>query len=188
MVLSEAEGLLLLAAMDLETAEASSDPLVFREGAWGFWMQQSVEKALKAWLVLLGETPPLTHDLNRLLLLLEVHGVNSSPFHGLSQFTIYAVQFLHGQTPPLTHDLNRLLLRIGGQPDTTQLQSCSEEYSPGKAIGTEITTSETPAVPLSNCRNQHMGFNSPGISVRKAANQENRHLQPLECTIPRNWK
>jgi hypothetical protein len=93
MVLSEAEGLLLLAAMDLETAEASSDPLVFREGAWGFWMQQSVEKALKAWLVLLGETPPLTHDLNRLLLLLEVHGVNSSPFHGLSQFTIYAVQF-----------------------------------------------------------------------------------------------
>lgn len=93
MVLSEAEGLLLLAAMDLETAEASSDPLVFREGAWGFWMQQSIEKALKAWLVLLGETPPLTHDLNRLLLLLEVHGVNSSPFHGLSQFTIYAVQF-----------------------------------------------------------------------------------------------
>ncbi len=93
MVLSEAEGLLLLAAMDLETAEASSDPIVFREGAWGFWMQQSVEKALKAWLVLLGETPPLTHDLNRLLLLLEVHGVNSSPFHGLSQFTIYAVQF-----------------------------------------------------------------------------------------------
>ena len=128
MVLSEAEGLLLLAAMDLETAEASSDPLVFREGAWGFWMQQSVEKALKAWLI------------------------------------------LHGQTPPLTHDLNRLLLRIGGQPDTTQLQSCSEEYSPGKAIGTEITTSETPAVPLSNCRNQHMGFNSPGIPVRKAAN------------------
>lgn len=93
MVLSEAEGLLLLAAMDLETAEASSDPLVFREGAWGFWMQQSVEKALKAWLILLGETPPLTHDLNRLLLLLELHGVNSSPFRGLSQFTIYAVQF-----------------------------------------------------------------------------------------------
>lgn len=93
MVLSEAEGLLLLAAMDLETAEASSDPLVFREGAWGFWMQQSIEKALKAWLILHGQTPPLTHDLNRLLLLLELHGVNNSPFHDLSQFTIYAVQF-----------------------------------------------------------------------------------------------
>ncbi|MFN9989606.1 MAG: HEPN domain-containing protein [Cyanobacteriota bacterium] len=90
MVLSEAEGLLLLAAMDLETAEASSDPMVFREGAWGFWMQQSIEKALKAWLILHGQTPPLTHDLNRLLLLLELHGVNSSTFHGLCQFTIYA--------------------------------------------------------------------------------------------------
>jgi len=73
MVLSEAEGLLRIAIADLETAVASSDPAVFREGAWGFWLQQSVEKALKAWLVHLGEIPPLTHDLNRLLRLLERH-------------------------------------------------------------------------------------------------------------------
>jgi HEPN domain-containing protein len=93
MVLTEAEGLLMLAAADLETAEASSDPLIFREGAWGFWMQQAIEKALKAWLVLLGVTPPLTHDLNRLLRLLDLHGMNIAPFQELSQFTIYAVQF-----------------------------------------------------------------------------------------------
>ena len=48
MVLTEAEGLLMLAAADLETAEASSDPLIVREGAWGFWMQQAIKKALKA--------------------------------------------------------------------------------------------------------------------------------------------
>jgi len=36
MVLSEAEGLLRIAIADLETAVASSDPAVFREGAWGF--------------------------------------------------------------------------------------------------------------------------------------------------------
>ncbi len=35
MVLTEAEGLLMLAAADLETAEASSDPLIFREGPAG---------------------------------------------------------------------------------------------------------------------------------------------------------
>ncbi|MEA5416757.1 hypothetical protein [Synechococcus sp. BA-132 BA5] len=35
MVLSEPEGLLRIAIADLETAEASSDPAVFREGAWG---------------------------------------------------------------------------------------------------------------------------------------------------------
>ncbi|MBM5818287.1 MAG: HEPN domain-containing protein [Cyanobacteria bacterium K_Offshore_surface_m2_239] len=67
MVLSEPEGLLRIAIVDLETAEASSDPAVFREGAWGFWLQQAVEKALKAWLLQLGGDPPLTHDLRRLL-------------------------------------------------------------------------------------------------------------------------
>jgi HEPN domain-containing protein len=72
MVLSEAEGLLKIATADLETAEASSDPAVFREGAWGFWLQQAVEKALKAWLLHLDVGAPLTHDLRRLLLLLAV--------------------------------------------------------------------------------------------------------------------
>lgn len=41
MVLSEPEGLLRIAIADLETAQASSDPAVFREGAWGFWLQHS---------------------------------------------------------------------------------------------------------------------------------------------------
>ncbi len=75
MVLSEAEGLLKIATADLETAEASSDPAVFREGAWGFWLQQAVEKALKVWLLHLDVDAPLTHDLRRLLLLLAVFAV-----------------------------------------------------------------------------------------------------------------
>lgn len=60
MALSESEGLLRIAAADLETAIASTDQAVFREGAWGFWLQQAVEKALKAWLLhLQGDDPPL---------------------------------------------------------------------------------------------------------------------------------
>ena len=35
MALSEAEGLLRIAAADLEPAVASGDPTVVREGAWG---------------------------------------------------------------------------------------------------------------------------------------------------------
>ncbi|MFM7674230.1 MAG: HEPN domain-containing protein [Synechococcus sp.] len=54
-----------IAIADLQTAEASSDPVVFREGAWGFWLQQAVEKARKAWLLQLGGDPPFTHDLRR---------------------------------------------------------------------------------------------------------------------------
>jgi hypothetical protein len=65
MVLSEPEGLLRIAMVDLETAEASTDPAVFREGAWGFW----------------------------LLLLLGAEGVNTDDLQQLAQLTIYAVQF-----------------------------------------------------------------------------------------------
>lgn len=93
MVLSEPEGLLRIAFVDLETAEASSNPPVFREGAWGFWLQQAVEKALKAWLLQLGGDPPLTHDLRRLLLLLEAKGVATAGLEPLAQLTVDAVQF-----------------------------------------------------------------------------------------------
>ena len=47
MVLSEAASFLRIAAADLATARASTDPTIFREGTWGFWLQQAVEKALR---------------------------------------------------------------------------------------------------------------------------------------------
>jgi len=99
MVLSEADGLLRIAIADLDTAIASSDPAVFREGAWGFWLQQSVEKALKAWLVHLGEIPPPTHDLNRLLRLLEQQAVDTGRFRSLAQLTLFAVQVRYDADP-----------------------------------------------------------------------------------------
>ena len=99
MVLSEADGLLRIAIADLDTAIASSDPAVFREGAWGFWLQQSVEKALKAWLVHLGEIPPPTHDLNRLLRLLEQQVVDTGRFRSLARLTLFAVQVRYDADP-----------------------------------------------------------------------------------------
>jgi HEPN domain-containing protein len=99
MVLSEPEGLLKIALADLETAEASSDPAVFREGAWGFWLQQAVEKALKAWLLHLDVDAPLTHDLRRLLLLLAAAGESTADMEPLAQLTVYAVQFRYDADP-----------------------------------------------------------------------------------------
>ena len=99
MVLSEPEGLLKIAIADLETAEASSDPDVFREGAWGFWLQQAVEKALKAWLLHLDVDAPLTHDLRRLLLLLAAAGESTADLEPLAQLTVYAVQFRYDADP-----------------------------------------------------------------------------------------
>ena len=108
MTLSEAEGLLRIAAADLETAVASTNPTVFREGAWGFWLQQAVEKALKAWLLHLhGDDPPLSHDLRRLLRLLAAVDPEASDWNDLGALTVYAVQFRYDADPtPL--GLNRL--------------------------------------------------------------------------------
>ena len=108
MALSESEGLLRIAAADLETAIASTDPAVFREGAWGFWLQQAVEKALKAWLLHLhGDDPPLSHDLRRLLRLLAAVDPEASDWNDLGALTVYAVQFRYDADPtPL--GLNRL--------------------------------------------------------------------------------
>ena len=107
MALSEAEGLLRIAAAALETAVAPSDPSVFREGAWGFWLQQAVEKALKAWLIHLGEDElPLTHDLRRLLRLLAARDAVASEWNDLGVLTVYAVQFRY-DADPMPLELNR---------------------------------------------------------------------------------
>ena len=114
MALSEAQGLLRIAAADLETAIASTNPVVFREGAWGFWLQQAVEKALKAWLLHLDEEePPLTHDLRRLLRLLANHHSDSSDWNDLGVLTVYAVQFRYDADPiPLELDREAFNQRV----------------------------------------------------------------------------
>ena len=61
--------------------------------SFGFHVQQAAEKAFKAWLALLGETYPLTHNLQALLNLLAARGVDTAPFRELAQYTPYAVEF-----------------------------------------------------------------------------------------------
>jgi HEPN domain-containing protein len=131
MALSEPQGLLRIASADLETAEASGDPAVFREGAWGFWLQQAMEKALKAWYVQLGGDPPLTHDLRRLLLLLEAEGVTTVDLEPLAQLTVYAVQFRYDADPtPLgldREDFNRQVKELIARVQALVMQGSEAE-------------------------------------------------------------
>lgn len=59
----------------------------------GFHVQQAAEKALKAWLALLGEKYPLTHSIETLLNLLVEREAAVEPFNDLIDYTPYAVEF-----------------------------------------------------------------------------------------------
>ena len=61
--------------------------------SFGFHVQQAAEKAFKAWLALLGEKYPLTHNLEALLDLLAARSVETEPFQTLIDYTPYAVEF-----------------------------------------------------------------------------------------------
>lgn len=76
-----------------------TDPEVFAEPVFGLMAQQAVEKALKAWLCLLGRTYPLTHDLNRLAALLKRAGADVAAFSDLWALTPFASQIRYDAAP-----------------------------------------------------------------------------------------
>ena len=68
--MSPAEDCLLLLRLverHLGSLKGTLDPAVFADEDWGFLAQQSLEKLLKAQLVLQGQEPPRSHSLQRLL-------------------------------------------------------------------------------------------------------------------------
>ncbi len=64
-----------------------------RDETFGFHVQQAAEKALKAWLALLGQEYPLTHELDVLFGRLDAEGASTGFFRSLAEFTPYAVEF-----------------------------------------------------------------------------------------------
>ena len=64
--------------------------------SYGFHLQQAAEKSFKAWLALLGETYPLTHNLETLVNLLAGRDVDMEAHRELTVYTPYAVEFRYG--------------------------------------------------------------------------------------------
>jgi len=98
---ADALAMLMIARRDLQAAQAMLDSAAFHEAVWGFQLQQTLEKALKAWLYFLDESPPFTHDLVALLKLLERAGVDISGYRELARFTDFAVQIRYDEQPDL---------------------------------------------------------------------------------------
>ena len=91
--LKQAHVLLMSAERDISALRGMADVAVFADEIFGFHAQQAAEKLLKAWLALLGETYPTTHDLARLLAMLRAHDVAATRFNELVEYTPFAVQF-----------------------------------------------------------------------------------------------
>ena len=101
---TEAERMLRVARRDLKMARRLLDPEV-EEASWGWAMQQSLEKTLKAWLNAVGKKAPQSHDLARLLLLLQEAGIDIQELLPLRAFTTFAVQCRYDDDPePLRLD------------------------------------------------------------------------------------
>ena len=83
------------------------DAAVFADEIFGFHVQQAAEKLFKAWLALLGEPYPWTHDLTELLELLKAQRPDASRFDPLTGYTPYAVQLRYGTRDTGAEALNR---------------------------------------------------------------------------------
>ncbi len=121
MGMSEFAAMLRSAQADLRALEHMPDAYAFDEQIFGFHAQQACEKALKAWLMLLGCKPPHVHDLRILLQLLEDRGVVLDDALEIAALTQYAVRWRYGEAPadflvrPDAVALcSRLVLRVAG--------------------------------------------------------------------------
>ena len=88
--------MLRLASGDARALEAMRDPDEVTEEIFGFHLQQATEKAIKAWIAVLGGLYELTHDLSVLFQQLEDCGAAAADvdrFRELAGFTEYAVEY-----------------------------------------------------------------------------------------------
>lgn len=99
--------LLAIARKDLRALTGMKDGNVFAEEIFGFHAQQVVEKALKAWLALIGQEYPWSHDISLLLSKLAEEGIPTQEDTDLIEYTPYAVQFRYEAFDELGERLNR---------------------------------------------------------------------------------
>ncbi len=89
----QARAMLRMAHKDFAALKGMvQDAVAFADEIFGFHAQQAVEKALKAWICLHGIEYPFTHQLARLLTILENSGDDMELFWALDQYSVFSVQ------------------------------------------------------------------------------------------------
>ena len=98
--LEHARAMLRMAHRDFNALLGMQENPLFADEIFGFHVQQAVEKALKAWLCICNAVYPMTHDLTRLLSLLENQSAGVEKFWPLVQYTMFAVQARYEEGVP----------------------------------------------------------------------------------------
>ncbi len=102
--------LLAAADRDIEILQLMHDSTGGPDEIFGFHAQQAAEKSLKAWLALLGEVYPLTHDLDALIERLSGRNADVGRYRGLAVYSAFAVQFRYeGMTEGISIDREHAL-------------------------------------------------------------------------------
>lgn len=99
--------LLEAAERDLSALRGMTDEEVFADEIAGFLAQQASEKLVKAWIALLGETYPITHDIAQLLGVLAARQTPAIDLSALVELTPYAVRFRYAGRVPDAPALDR---------------------------------------------------------------------------------
>ena len=103
----QARVLLAAAERDVSALRGMGDAAVFADEIFGFHVQQAAEKLFNAWLALLGEAYPMTHDQTELLEMLTSPEPDAARFDALIDYTPYAVQFRYGASDAGSAPLER---------------------------------------------------------------------------------
>ena len=95
---------------DIEILQLMHDSTGGSDEIFGFHAQQAAEKSLKAWLALLGEVYPLTHDLDALIERLSGRNADVGRYRALAVYSAFAVQFRYeGMTEGISIDREHAL-------------------------------------------------------------------------------
>lgn len=116
--LDHAQALLVMARKDFDALRGMIDNPLFADEIFGFHAQQAIEKTLKAWLAAQAIPFTRTHDLSRLLGLLEERGGDVSLFWPLVEYTVFAVQ---ARYEAQLMDIDAPLDRVAAIADVQQL-------------------------------------------------------------------
>lgn len=132
-----ASKLLLAAERDFTALRGMMDTTVFADEVFGFHVQQAAEKALKAWIALLGHRYPMTHDLKRLVDLLKIQEPRAADFASLNEYTPYAVEFRYDPDEVRTFPVDRAQAQREVEELLTEVRrvaeaECGEEPTPGR--------------------------------------------------------